>query len=409
MLGCRRMLTTTIKKLFLPLVLGAAALLPASAAWENVAPGSLIYNAHMLTPGDNAPEFKKKANDLYGTQWFVDLYYGYWAIDNTTPGYSTHGQIAILYAILQQRLIEDSLNGGTWLRADLAGSWGLDHDTSHAETYFADGIGMCSGLHTDVMGPNDIAFLEVSVKHFFARKRACLTAGMIKLNNYYDRVRHARFMNDNFESSGVLPLPYNNLAAILQTEIDKSNYLSAAITRMGTPWGHNPFTPKRANGYALVGEYGHVFADGNATARISPFFCEQDTPGTDGRDHGHHALGLFGSIDYQITDHLRIYSRLGWAESDYQRCRGEFSIGTTAHLCPARPDDYLGVGFGIYKGADTDTRPTVNDYEKVLEIMYNVQVNNYFHITPYFQLILTPAYRDIRHASATGIQAGFEF
>ncbi len=372
-------------------------------------PGNIVYDTNMFPAGDEAPAFKRAADEKYGTQWYFELIYGLWALDNAAPGYTTTNNVAILYAILNQRLIKDELNGGTWLRMDIAGSWGLDDDSAASDRFYVDGIGMCSGLHTDILGPHDLALLEVSVKHFFAGKRASVTAGMIKLNNYMDRIGHARFTNDNFESSGVLPLPYNNLAALIQVELDRRNWVTGAITRMGTPWGSNPFNAKHANGYAVVGEYGHIFADGNATFRFSPFFCSQDTPGLDGRDHQHNAAGLFGSIEYTVNEIAKVYARVGWASSDYQRCTREFSVGTTLRLTPSRPNDYLGLGFGVFTGADTDTSPTINDHEKIFECTYRVQLNQYFFLAPYFQLIMEPAYRDIDHASATGIQAGFVF
>lgn len=373
------------------------------------APGNIVYNTNMFAPGDSSPAFKKAANEQYGTQWYFELDYGFWALDNAMPGYTNTNHLAILYAILNQRLIKDDINGGTWLRMDVAGSWGLDHDSANSGAFYVNGIGMCSGLHTDILGPHDLALLEVSVKHFFANKRACLTAGMIKLNNYMDRIGHARFTNDNFESSGVLPMPYNNLAAVLQVELDRRNWVTGALTRMGTPWGSNPFNAKHANGYAIVGEYGHITADSKATFRVSPFFCSQDTPGLDGRDHQHNAVGIFGSVEYQLNDIAKVYARAGMASSEYQRCSRELSAGTTLRLTPSRPNDYMGLGFGIFTGAETDTTRLTNKYEKVLECMYRVQLNQYFFVAPYFQFIMTPAYRDVDHASATGIQAGITF
>lgn len=381
---------------------------PAVSATEET-PGNIVYNTNMFAPGANAPAYKQKANEQFGTQWVLELIYGYWALDNAANGYTKNNNLAIMYAILNQRLIQDERNGGTWLRMDLAGSWGLDHASARSDHFYAGGIGMCSGLHTDIIGPHNMYLLEMSVKHFFAGKRACVTAGMLKLNNYFDRIQHARFTNDNFESSGVLPLPYNNLAAVIQAELNRRNWVSAAVTRLGTNLGSDPFQSKHANGYALVGEYGHISADGRATFRFSPFFCSQDTPGLDGRDHGHNAVGLFGSVEYRLNDYAKVYSRLGWADSDYQRCSGEFSAGATLNLTPSRPADYLGLGFGVFKGADTETNRTVNRREKVFEALYRVQLSDAAYITPYFQLILDPAYRDVSHASATGIQVGYVF
>lgn len=378
-------------------------------AEEAPAPGNIVYETNMFAPSENAPAFKRAANDKWGTQWMFELVYGFWALDNAMPGYNSTNNVAILYAILNQQLIKDEINGGTWLRMDVAGSWGLDRASASESSFYVNGIGMCSGLHTDILGPHDLALLEVSVKHFLAGKRVAITAGMIKLNNYMDRIGHARFTNDNFESSGVLPLPYNNLALVVQAEIDRRNWITGAITRMGTPWGSNPFNAKHANGYAIVGEYGHISANGKATFRFSPFFCSQDTPGLDGNDHQHNAAGLFGSVEYTINDRAKVYARAGWASGGYQRCSQELSAGATLRLAPSRPDDYLGIGLGLFKGADTASSPLVNEHEKILECMYRVQLNQYFYLAPYFQLIKDPAYRDTDYASATGIQAGFVF
>ena len=40
---------------------------------------------------------------------------------------------------------------------------------------------------------------------------------------------------------------------------------------------------------------------------------------------------------------------------------------------------------------------------------YNIKLNKYFTIAPYYQVYFTPAYRDVSTVSATGIQAHFSF
>lgn len=392
-------------------LLSVVGLLTAPVVAGEVEPvsGNIVYEGNMFAPGEGAPEYKKAANEKYGTQWIVDMVYGYWALDNAIDGYNKNTNIAILYTIFNQRLIKDDVNGGTWLRVDLAGSWGLDNDSDRALTFYANGMGMCSGLHTDVLDAHDAALLEVSVKHFFARKRAMVAAGMIKLNNYFDRVGHARFTNDNFESSGVLPLPYNNLAIVGQYELNSSSWVTAAVTRMGTRWGMNPFNPDHANGWAVVGEYGRLFADGKAKLRVSPFFCSQDGWGKDGREHDRNAVGIFGSVEYQVCDSAKVYARAGWASGDYQRCTAELSAGITINLCPSRPNDYLGIGIGMFKGGDSGSSPLVNEFEKIVELMYRVQINDYVYGSLYYHMIMDAAYRDKDFASATGFQVGINF
>ena len=401
----------TMKRAFCTL-LGMVGLLTAPVTAGTEAPAEtrhLVYDTHMFAPGDSSPQFKKDLYDKYGTQFIFDLVYGYWALDNGMPGYTKNTNIAILYTILNQRLLQDDYNGGTWLRVDFCGSWGLDDRSDYPGSLYVGGFGMCSGLHTDVLDAHDACLLEVSVKHFFAGKRAMVSAGMIKLNNYFDRVGHARFTNDNYESSGVLPLPYNNLALVGSYELDSNNWVTAAVTRMGTPWGDNPFDASKANGYAIVGEWGHLFNEGKGTLRLSPFFCSQDAIGYDGREHVHNAVGIFGSVEYQLNDIVKVYGRAGWASGSYLRCTAEASVGTTLRLIPSRPNDYVGIGIGCFKGAESPTNKLVNEFEKIVEIMYYYQINDYMFASAYYQMVIDAAYRDKNYAAATGLQIGLSF
>jgi hypothetical protein len=84
-------------------------------------------------------------------------------------------------------------------------------------------------------------------------------------------------------------------------------------------------------------------------------------------------------------------------------------VGTTMRLNSNRPQDYFGAGFGVYKGADTYESPLVNEFEKVLEFTYRVQLNDYVSIAPFYQLYIDPAYRDVSTVSATGLQAHLLF
>lgn len=95
-----------------------------------------------------------------------------------------------------------------------------------------------------------------------------------------------------------------------------------------------------------------------------------------------------------------------WARVD-QRCRKEAMAGTTLRIVPSRPGDYLGIGFGLYKGADT--AKLVNEHEKVLEFTYNLQVNSNITVAPYYQIYFNPAYRTTSTVSAAGVQAHLSF
>ena len=154
------------------------------------------------------------------------------------------------------------------------------------------------------MGPHEGIFPEVALMQYFAGKRACLIAGMVNLTNYFDAVSIANdsfssFTNDGFVNSTILPLVDSNIGGILQVELNRNNYMMVAVSRTGCDSGYNPFNSDYCDGYAVVGEYGHIFADGAATLRINPFYTSTDVDMDDGTgERRRQNAGLVASIEY---------------------------------------------------------------------------------------------------------------
>ena len=226
---------------------------------------------------------------------------------------------------------------------------------------------------------------------------------------YFDRIDHARFANDAFEKSPVLPMYYGTPGAVLQHEIDQNNFVTAAFIGTGVGLGDNPLNWNNTDGYAVQVEYGHHFAEGQGTWRVASFFCSQDTPDNNGKDVQHDSVGIMGGVEYNVSDRVKVYGRVSCASSEHQRARKELMVGTTLRLVPSRPDDYLGMAFGAYKGADKAGCRLVNAYEKVMEFTYRVNVNQYLSLAPFYQLYIDPAYRNVSTVSATGVQAHLLF
>lgn len=391
-----------IKNLFLAL-LAAGGVCTASGS------GKFFYDGGLMLPGDNAPAYKKALFEKTGTSFAAELGLGYWAIDHQADGFNSNNYIAKVWARADQRIIKDDVHGGTWLRADAMGSWGLDHDTASQQRFFDGGFQSATWHNTDLFGPANFYLMNLTLKQYFHHKRVCFNGGIIWMSQYFDRISHARFANDAFEKSPVLPLVYQAPGAVLQVEVNEDNFATLALVGTGVPAGQNPFDFSNTIGYAVVGEWGHEFAEDKGIWRIAPFFTSEDAPDAAGRDKERNAVGIMAGVEYQVNDLAKVYARLGWASSEYQRCRKEAMVGTTLRLMPSRPDDYLGIGFGIYKGADTDTQDLVNEFEKVLEVTYNVKLNSYFTIAPYYQVYFDPAYRNVSAISATGVQVHFSF
>ncbi|MBR2144033.1 MAG: hypothetical protein IJ956_00750, partial [Akkermansia sp.] len=340
-------------------------------------PGKFFYDGGLMLPGADAPEYKKQLFDKTGTSFAAELGLGFWAIDNQMVGYNSNNYIAKVWARMDQRLIKDEVNGGTWLRADFMGSWGLDDETADADNFFDGGFGSATWHNTDLFGPRNFYLLNLTLKQYFANKRVCVNGGIIWMSQYFDRISHARFANDAFEKSPVLPLVWQAPGAVVQWEVNEDNFATLALVGTGVPGGQNPYNFDNTCGYAVVGEWGREFSEDKGIWRVAPFFTCEDGAHYSGKDKERTAYGLMTGVEYQLNDVAKVYGRLALASSDYTRCRQEAMVGTTLRIIPSRPDDYLGVGFGIYKDSD-EGRKLENAYEKVLEFTYNIKLNKYF-------------------------------
>ena len=391
-------------KFFKKLLLSLAALTATTAS----ATSHMFYDS-LLIPGENDPAYKKALYNATGTGALVEIFGGYWGIDNQAPGYSTTNYLALLFAQADQRLIKNEVNGGTWFNFAVAGSWGLDHDSASKVAFYDGGLGICTGQHTDSVGPAGLYIMNATVRQYFNNKRTALSVGGIWMSMYFDRISHARFANDAFEKSPVLPMYYGTPGAVLQHEIDQSNFVTAAFIGTGLGLGDNFLNWNNTNGYAVVVEYGHRFHEGKGTWRVAPFFCSMDYTDLNGRESNHNDGGIMTGVEYDVNDQVKVYARLACATTGYQRARKEAMLGTTLRLVASRPQDYFGACIGAYKGADKYGCRLVNAYEKVMELTYRVQLNDYLSVAPFYQLYIDPAYRDTSTVSATGLQAHLLF
>ena len=352
------------------MALVGAATLPVVAA-EDSKPmaGDLLQGINMFIPEEGDPAYKVKANEEYGTQWYADLAYGYWR--NKNAGDTTmHNQanMLLVHAALNQRIIENNVQGGTWLRVEFSGSWGLDSDSAQTSRMFADAFGSTTYPHTDIYGGRDGVIPELSVMHYFNSKRSCIIAGMVNLTNYFDCVGIANdsfssFVNSGFINSSVLGLTYANLGMVVQTELGSQSYAMLGLSSTTTNYGDNPFKFHGDDGFLLVGEYGRQILDGAATIRINPFYHYIDN--MDGTSSNN--AGIAASIEYELSDYLTVFSRTGWAARQELGNGFDFTCGAHLMLMPEREDDFLGVAFGVFKPCT----PADNKREFVAEAMYS--------------------------------------
>ncbi len=384
---------------------------------ESAKPGDILEGINMFTPEEGDPAYKIEAHEKYGTQWGLDLAYGYWGTHRASTDTNGNNNLALIHGQLNQRLIQDDVNGGTWLRVEVSGTWALDPDSvrSNGSATYTEGFGTSTSVHPDVMGPRDFFFPEVALMHFFNGKRACIIAGMVNLTNYFDAVSIANdtfssFVNSGFVNSTILPLVDSNAGAVVQVELGRKNYVMAAVSRTGVEMGYDPLNGE-SDGYCVVGEYGHFFAEGKGTLRLNPFFQVIDTESEDGTTRRRRNAGLVGSVEYSPADCISLFLRSGFGAKQDLGNAAEISFGAHVHPFPAREDDFFGISYGVFKG----TAPYLaedgagHNRESVLELTYSLQVNKWFKIVPHFQYIHDPAYRATRDACVYGVQGVFSF
>ncbi len=369
-------------------------------------PGAVLEDINMYTPEDGDPAYKVTANEKYGTQWLVDVAYSYWHTNGAAS--NNHNNYMLLHTILTQRIIENKSNGGTWLRFELSGSWGLDARSAAADKQFTDSVGETSWMHADIYGPHDAVIPELSLMQYFNSNRACVIAGLVNMTNYFDCVGPANdsfhsFTNNAFVNSTVLALPDANLGAIVQFEIDEESYAMLGFSRETCTYGDNPF--QSGSSYMIVGEYGrNNILDGDATVRITPFFRQVEEAGKNRKN-----AGIAASIEYAPCDELTLFARSGVAAKQDLGAAFDFSCGATFQGIPGREDDHVGLALGVFKGTNHADEPTTHNREYVLEAMYSYQINDYWKLVPHLQYIKDPAYSSESDAVIMGVQAVFSF
>ena len=404
------------------LALAGLAAMPVMAQTESqpCCKQNLLQKMDLLTPACDAPSYKVKANQKTGSQWHVDMAYGYYNIHRSDLGEDTSLNYAMLHGHVNQRIIQDDVNGGTWLHAEFIGSWALDKDTVRFGT---NPIGSVTAFQRDLVGKRDFYFPEVSVKHFFNGKKAAIVAGMVKFGDYFDAVgiasdTYTSFTNSGFCNSTVLPLIDSNVGALAQVQIGKKNYVMAGVTRTGTLPGYDPLN-SNADGYIVMGEWGHYFREGKGVFKVTPFFEMLDVNIGGGESEHHRNGGVVSSVQYTINDHVTVFVRGGVAAKQQYGNTAELTGGLRAKLIPSRKNDYLGLAYGVFKGWNPagwvyieNGQPAADNYhcrETVLEAYYNLQLGRYFRVMPHIQYIHDPAYSTNNDSVVAGVQGVLSF
>ncbi len=357
---------------------------------------------------------KIHCDEKLGLQWYMEAAYGYWNATGTETDTPRPQNMFLLHGQVAKRILSSSEHSGLWVRAEVAVSLGLDAPTRRTDNDFSTAVGGFTAAHAEYMGGREIVMPEIVLTQFFKNDRAVLNFGVVNLTNYFDAVgiandAYGSFTNSGFLNSTVLPLNDSNLGAVFTFQIDEESWAIAGVARTNTEPGYNPFKSGRGAVYVL--EYGRTFADGKGTFRINPFLNAIEGENAAGDAKMVYNYGLAGSVEYSFGDRVDVYARAGFSARDEYGTDNDFSVGT--HIRPfsseARESDFIGIAAGIFKpgfGGEAET----TRQEKVIELMYNFQVNHNILIKPHFQYIMDPASNTATDdAIVWGVQAVFYF
>lgn len=387
-----------MKRLLLSAV---CALCGAGVLWGN----NLIEDINAVPPEEHSPAFKKAANDKFGTQWILNAALGYWQTNNAAPHTNMKNNDLVVVGLVRQRVIDTPGQGGTtWLRCEFGGTWGLDHATN-TRPAFVNGYGGAKLVHGDIFGSSDCYILELSVEQYFLDKRLCVQAGVIDFTNYFDLTRYTNstfrfFTNGSFKFSSIIPTGYNgNPAVLVQSQVSNRDFVQLGLARLTADLGDDPFMDRDNESYTLIGEWAH-HVDDALTLHVLPLIKQLDTPqGT------HRAPGITGTIDYKMSDKVGFFTRLGAMATDEVGNSADFSVGTNLHITPGRPQDYLGIAYGVLKpNALAD-----HNREQKVEIMYRFILNDFWSIVPHAQFIHDPGYRKVSDEQLFGVHLLLRF
>ena len=394
------------KNTILSAALAAMAMLPAAA---QDAP-SLTEYYFLLPTNEDSFSYLRKADLEYGTQWNCRLAYNMWNTEGGLPGMNNHHNILMFSTQVQQRVIEDSVGGGTWLRVEFDASWGLDPESADQDKFINNVFGSSHWVHNNAKGPHDGHFAEAMVLHFRNNKRTVFGAGIVDTSNYLDCVSVAasgyyHFNNTAFVGPYSQPVTLYNLGAIAMHQIDERNYVIGTLTRNCTKRGHNPFSGSFLGSYYLSGEYGHTFNDGKSIIRFSPFIARSEDTASGKHVNG----GISGSFEYKPNSAMTYYVRSGFSFRDDINPGATISAGFQARPFAARPQDYIGLSAGVFKATKPVDGSTYNNREYVVEAMYSYQLNKHVQIVPHMQFLWDPAYSDVDYGMVWGLMTVLTF
>lgn len=255
-----------------------------------------------------------------------------------------------------------------------------------------------SGFNSNA-GELDYAYItKFYLKQDILEKKLFLAAGRLDLSDWFDANKAAgsgdkQFLSDSLVNNPIIPFPQKGLGATAKFKPTDWFYFQAGASdakSVSTMVGLN----NSFRGAFLIGEFG-----------ISPkirgfrgnyrFIIDSDREKLEridglGEKNGDYGYAL--SFDQQISKHLTLFCRYGFADKKvrsiqhFWSCGGQFS-----EPIPGRKNDIFGIGMAqSISGEDYRQVNAKASAETMYEIYYNFSAHPFVKITPNIQIVTHP-------------------
>ncbi len=262
-----------------------------------------------------------------------------------------------------------------------------------------DEIETLHGINADAVDDDaTLKLTEAWYEHSFLSDRLLLTLGKVDLTNYFDTNAVANDETTQFLADGLV----NNLAVEFPEDNGPGLRLSYSVNaqfelKFGLGDADGDFEDVFRDVFGVVElNYKPSMPHGDGNYRFHLWtnladHAEWRDPSRNGKEN----WGLGFSFDQVFSERITGFLRGGFQDKAVSQVDRAFSLGGEIRgLFPGRAQDHLAIALGyahLSKDYRDSVRPLNTADEQVLEVYYNIHVNDQLSVSPDLQLIRNPA------------------
>jgi hypothetical protein len=252
----------------------------------------------------------------------------------------------------------------------------------------------------------------VYISHFYLQQKLfndhlTLAGGKLDLADTFDdnAVATWNFMPYNLARDPSIPMPYHAIGLVARADFTSWLYAAAGVADDGgnvTQTGFNTAF-KSAEPYFSMYEIGvePKLLERPGTFRFLLWDEIADLAKFDNTGNIHGDVGAAISFDQQITDHLGLFTRCGYADPAIHPINVYWSAGGTYQgLIPGRKNDVL--GFAVDQAEVSDDYRRVNggsSSQSQVDLFYTIQIQPWICVTPDVQVVVNPTQSQFDNAT----------